>query len=163
MLLEAPAVLIALEQSALGAAIRQSVWAYPAANVGHIVALTLFAGAVAIMDMRLAGAFASTPPAAVVRPARRMAMLGLALMAATGFVLFTAEASHVAMNPVFQIKAALIGLGLVNALLVAGPALRALEAIPALAPLPARLRLSALFSLAIWISVAASGRLIAYF
>ena len=47
----------------------------------------------------------------VVRPARRVAMLGLLLMALTGSVLFTAEASHVAMNPVFQIKAALIALG----------------------------------------------------
>ncbi len=46
MLHEAPQVLIALEQSGLAAAIRQSVWAYPAANVGHIVALTLFAGSV---------------------------------------------------------------------------------------------------------------------
>ena len=55
MLHEAPEVLIALEQSGLAAAIRQSVWAYPAANVGHIVALTLFAGSVAIMDARLLG------------------------------------------------------------------------------------------------------------
>jgi hypothetical protein len=163
MLAEAPQVLIALEQSALGAAIRQSVWAYPVANVGHIVALTLFAGSVAIMDARLIGAFAATPPAAIVRPARRMAMIGLLLMALTGSMLFTAEASHVAMNPVFQIKASLIGLGLANALLVAGPAMRALDAVPAFAPLPVRLRLSALLSLAIWISVAACGRLIAYF
>ena len=117
MLHEAPQVLIALEQSGLAAAIRQSVWAYPAANVGHIVALTLFAGSVAIMDVRLLGAFAAAPPADVVRPARRAAMLGLLLMAVTGSVLFTAEASHVAMNPVFQIKAALIALGLLNALL----------------------------------------------
>src|SRR4026209_1852235 len=112
MLAEAPQVLTALEQSALGAAIRQSTWAYPAANVGHIVALTLFAGGVAAMDARLLGAFAATPPApppaATVRRARRLAMLGLLLMAMTGSVLFTAEASHVAMNPVFQIKAALI-------------------------------------------------------
>ena len=71
MLAEAPQVLIALEQSALGAAIRQSTWAYPAANVGHILALTLFAGGVAAMDARLLGAFAATPPAAIVRPARR--------------------------------------------------------------------------------------------
>ena len=47
LLAEAPQFLIALEQSGLGAAIRQSTWAYPAANVGHILALTLFAGAVA--------------------------------------------------------------------------------------------------------------------
>ncbi len=111
MLHEAPQFLIALEQSALGAAIRQSVWAYPAANVGHIVALTLFAGSVATMDARLLGAFAAAPPASIVRPARRMAAIGLLLMAATGSVLFIAEASHVAMNRVFQIKAMLIALG----------------------------------------------------
>jgi hypothetical protein len=163
MLHEAPQVLIALEQSGLAAAIRQSVWAYPAANVGHIVALTLFAGSVAIMDVRLLGAFAAAPPADVVRPGRRAAMLGLLLMAVTGSVLFTAEASHVAMNPVFQIKAALIALGLLNALF-AGRALDAVLAdTPARVPLPARVRLSALLSLMIWISVAACGRLIAYF
>jgi len=162
MLHEAPQVLIALEQSGLAAAIRQSVWAYPAANVGHIVALTLFAGSVAIMDARLLGAFAAAPPADVVRPARRAAMLGLLLMAVTGSVLFTAEASHVAMNPVFQIKAALIGLGLLNAI-IAGRALNAvLGSAKAFEPMPVRVRLSALLSLAIWISVAACGRLIAY-
>ena len=56
MLAEAPAFLIAIEQSALAAAIRQSIWAYPAANVGHILALFLFAGAVSIMDLTLLGA-----------------------------------------------------------------------------------------------------------
>ena len=163
MLHDAPQVLIALEQSGLAAAIRQSVWAYPAANVGHIVALTLFAGSVAIMDVRLLGAFAAAPPADVVRPARRAAMLGLLLMAVTGSVLFTAEASHVGLNPVFQIKAALIALGLLNALL-AGRALNAvLDDARAFEPLPSRVRLSALLSLLIWISVAACGRLIAYF
>jgi hypothetical protein len=163
VLAEAPRVLIALEQSGLGAAIRQSTWAYPAANVGHIVALTLFAASVAVMDLRLLGAFAATPPAAIVRPARRMAMLGLALMALTGFALFAAEASHVAMNPVFQVKAALIGLGILNALLIAGPALSKISDLPADAALPARVRLAAVVSLLIWLSVAACGRLIAYF
>ena len=163
MLREAPQVLIALEQSGLAAAIRQSVWAYPAANVGHIVALTLFAGSVAIMDARLLGAFAAAPPMDVVRPARRTAMLGLLLMAITGSMLFTAEASHVAMNPVFQVKAVLIALGLLNALL-AGRALNtALAEAKPFEPLPGRVRLSALLSLTIWISVAACGRLIAYF
>ena len=163
MLHEAPQVLVALEQSGLAAAIRQSVWAYPAANVGHIVALTLFAGSVAIMDARLLGAFAAAPPADVVRPARRAAMLGLLLMLITGSVLFTAEASHVGTNRVFQIKAALIGLGLLNAFFAGRALAPLLDAASAFEPLPARIRLSALLSLAIWISVAACGRLIAYF
>lgn len=163
MLHDAPQFLIALEQSGLGAAIRESPWAYPAANVSHIVALTLFAASVAIMDLRLLGAFAGTAPASVVYPARRAAMLGLALMALTGFMLFTAEASHVAMNRVFQIKAILISLGILNALLIAGPAVASIAELPANASLPARARVAAAISLLIWVSVAACGRLIAYF
>jgi hypothetical protein len=163
MLHEAPQIFISLEQSAFAAAIRQSVWGYPAANVGHILALTLFAAAVAVMDARLLGAFAAAPPASIVYPARRAAMLGLALMALTGSVLFAAEASHVAMNPVFQIKAALIALGILNALLIARSLRGVLDDAPAFKPLPARIRLAAGLSLAIWVSVAACGRLIAYF
>jgi hypothetical protein len=163
VLAEAPQLLIALEQSGLAAAIRQSTWAYPAANVGHILALTVFAGAVTVMDARLLGAFAAAPPASVVRPARRAAMLGLLAMLATGFVLFAAEASHVAMNRVFQIKMALVGLGVLNAVLIGRALAAALGGMPAFAPMPARIRLAALASLAIWLSVAACGRLIAYF
>ena len=58
----APAIFVALEDSALGHAIRQSTWAYLTANVGHIVSLVVFAGAVAVMDLRMAGAFAATSP-----------------------------------------------------------------------------------------------------
>jgi hypothetical protein len=163
VLADAPHLLIALEQSALASAIRQSTWAYPLANVGHILALTLFAGAVAVMDLRLLGAFKGTPLAAVVRPARTVAMLGLGLMALTGFTLFAAEASHVAMNAVFQIKAALVALGVLNALLVAGPVLGGIGDWEAHKALPARVRWAAAFSLAIWLAVAACGRLIAYF
>lgn len=162
MLHDAPQYLVALEQSGLGAAIRSSPWAYPAANVGHIVALTLFAASVAIMDLRLLGAFAATTPAAIVRPARLAALLGLTLMALTGFMLFTAEASHVAMNGVFQIKAVLIALGILNALLIAGPALASITEVPPNTSLPARARAAAVISLLIWVSVAACGRLIAY-
>jgi hypothetical protein len=163
VLAEAPQFLVSLEQSGFAAAIRQSTWAYPAANVGHIVALTLFVSAVAVMDLRLLGAFAATVPASVLRPARLVAALGLALMALTGFMLFAAEASHVAMNSVFQVKAVLIGLGILNAIAIAGPPLRDVGALPAGAPLPGRARLAAVVSLAIWLSVAACGRLIAYF
>src|SRR4051812_37734050 len=39
----APAIFVALEGSALGAAIRQSTWLYMTANVGHILSLVVFA------------------------------------------------------------------------------------------------------------------------
>ena len=160
---DGPGFLVAIEQSGIAAAIREATWAYPAANVGHIVALTLFAAAVTIMDLRILGAFAGTQPAHVVYPARRAAMLGLTLMALTGLVLFAAEASHVAMNGVFQIKVVLIALGILNALLIAGPALATIGEVPANVSLPTRARVAAGISLLIWLAVAACGRLIAYF
>ncbi len=162
MLPDVTALLSALEQSALGAAVKQSLWIYPAANTGHILALVVFAGAVAIMDLRLLGAFAAARPADVVFPARRVAMGALLLQATTGFLLFAPEASKVAVNPVFLAKLAFIAVGLANALILGRLSSGALDRIPAGAPLPRRLRVAACASLAIWLTVAALGRLIAY-
>ena len=159
----APAIFVALEQSGFGAAIRQSPWLYPAANVGHIVSLVLFAGAVAVMDVRLLGGLAATAPGPLLARARTVAIAALAGMAVTGFVLFSAEASHLAVNPVFQLKAALIGAGLVNVALYELLARREVEKLPPGATLPARAHMAGLLSLVIWVAVAACGRSIAYF
>ena len=69
----APAVFVALEQSGFAAAIRQSPWLYPAANIGHIVSLVIFAGALAVMDIRLLGGLAATAPGRVLHPDDRPA------------------------------------------------------------------------------------------
>src|ERR1700737_4887338 len=95
----APALFVTREQSGFSARIRQSPWLYPAANVGHIVSLVFLAGALAIMDVRLLGGFAATAPAPTLARARLLALAALAGMAVTGFVLFAAEASHLALNP----------------------------------------------------------------
>jgi hypothetical protein len=163
VLAEAPALLVGLEQSTFAAGIRQSPWAYPAANVGHIAGLFLFAGAISVMDLALLGVFRGAAAAKIVVWARRGAIAALILLLATGAILFTAEASHVAMNPVFQIKALLIALGLANALLIGPPLRRALAETPAAEPFPQRLRWAAGLSLMVWLSVAICGRLIAYF
>jgi hypothetical protein len=159
----APQIFVALEGSGLGAAIRQSPYAYMAANVGHIISLAVFAGAIAVMDTRMAGALRATAPGEVLRLARRFALLGFAGLVVSGFVLFTAEASHVALNRVFQIKAGLIVLGLLNVAafeIFLAPKVRRIKP---LKKLPDEVRASGIASLAIWLSVAACGRLIAYF
>ena len=159
----APAIFIALEQSGFAAAIRQSPWLYPAANVGHIISLVFFAGAVAVMDVRLLGGFAATTPGRLLARARSFAIAALAGMAVTGFVLFSAEASHLALNPVFQMKVALVGAGLVNVALYEFVTRREVEGLPPGATMPARARMVGAVSLVIWVAVAACGRSIAYF
>lgn len=158
----APALFVALEQSAFAAAIRQSIWIYPVANVGHIVALAVFAGAVAIMDVRLLGGFAASSPRIVIARARRAAILALSGLALTGFLLFAAEASHVIVNPLFLVKLALIGAGLANVAIYELGARRAVESLAPGAAMPAAARRAGYASLALWLLVAACGRTIAY-
>jgi hypothetical protein len=160
---QAPAIFVALEESGFAAAIRQSLWIYPAANVGHIVALVCFAGSVAVIDIRLLGGFAATAPGRLLARARWFAVVALGGMAVTGFLLFSAEASHVALNPVFQLKFALIGAGLVNVALYEFLARREVDKLPPGVVMPPRARIAGLLSLVIWIAVAACGRSIAYF
>lgn len=155
--------LTAIEQSWLGVAARESVWLYPAANVGHILTLTVFAAAIAMMDARLLGAFRATAPGPFLRAIRPLAVGAFILMMATGAVLFAAEAPHVAVNPVFQTKLALIALALTNALIFEVFSASGVRLLPAGAPMPAVVRLGAMVSLLLWLGVAAAGRLIAYF
>jgi len=160
---EAPAIFVALEQSGLGAAVRQSVWLFPTANVGHIVSLVVFAGAIAIMDVRLIGGLAATAPAPLLMRARRVAVAAFVLMAATGFLLFTAEASHLVLNRVFQIKAALIAAGLVNLIIFEFAVKGAVASLSPGVAMPVSAKAAGMLSIAIWITVAACGRSIAYF
>jgi hypothetical protein len=159
----APAIFVAIEGSAFAAAIRQSPYAYMAANVVHILSLMVFFGAVAVMDFRLAGFFSATWPGSLLRRARLGAILGFLGLVASGSMLFIAEASHVVVNPVFQIKAALIGLGLINIVwfeyFIAGN----VRDLQPNTPLPLSARFVGVTSIAIWLAVAACGRLIAYF
>jgi hypothetical protein len=159
----APAVFVALEGSAFAAMIRQSPYAYMTANVAHILSLMVFFGAVAVMDLRLAGLFAATSPAAILRGARTVAIIGFLGMIASGAVLFAAEASHVIVNPMFQIKLILIGLGLLNIAVFELAFARKVSATQPLMPLPGAARFAGIASIAIWLAVAACGRLIAYF
>jgi len=163
MLDSAPAIFVALEGSAFGQAIRQSHWLYMAANVGHVVSLAVFAGAIAVMDLRMAGAFAATAPGQLLRRARLFAIVAFLGLVLTGSVLFTAEASHVIMNPVFQVKAALIMLGLINVALFEIFTAPKVRDLPPLVPLPAAAKRAGIASIAIWLLVAACGRSIAYF
>ncbi len=151
----APALFVALEQSGFAATIRQSTWLYPS--------LTFFAGAVGVMDVRLLGGLAATAPARLLARARSFAIAALAGMALTGSVLFSAEASHLVLNPAFQLKAALVAAGLMNIAIYELWARRAVEGLAPGASMPARAKVAGLLSLGIWVAVAACGRSIAYF
>jgi hypothetical protein len=151
--------LAAIEASAFAQAMRRSVWLYPIANVLHVLGVMSFFAAVAAMDVKAARGSSTAEVRAFVIRIRPLAITLLVMQTMTGIMLFLPEASHIAHNAAFQAKLATILLALLNVL--------ALEAAlgqtsPVAAP-PAAVRLSAIASLALWLAVAALGRLIAYF
>lgn len=152
-------LLTALETSAFTAEIKQSAWIYPAANTGHVLALMVFIAAVVIMDLRLLGFPAGSDPASVVHGARRAVIAALIVQVATGFMLFAPEATKLVGNPAFLAKLAFIGVGAANALTLGRLSTESFTQGGWIAP---RLRAAALFSLVIWFTTAALGRLIAY-
>jgi hypothetical protein len=158
----APQWLVALEGSGLGAAIRQSVWIYPAANVAHVAAIAAFAGSVVLLDLILLGVVRPAGRALLLQRARRWTMACLSLVALSGLVLFIAEASHVALNRVFQLKLALIALAVLNGLVLGSRAEAAISKLSDTEPTPAPARTAAAASLLLWLSVVALGRFIAY-
>lgn len=148
-----------IEASALAQTLRRSVWLYPVANVLHVLGVMAFFAAVAAMDVKAV----RTPNAADLRwfigQVRPVAILLLAVLVTTGLLLFLPEASHIAHNTAFLVKLAVIGLALLNVLALQSALGRAAPA----AAVSGAVRLTAVASLVLWLTVAALGRLIAYF
>src|SRR5262249_34844921 len=80
-----------------------------------------------------------------------------------GSVLFSAEASHLALNPAFQLKVALASAGLINVAIYVLWGRRAVARLAPGAAMPARAKIARMLSVTIWLAVAACGRSIAYF
>jgi hypothetical protein len=94
---------------------------------------------------------------------RSIAIAAFLMLALTGFMQFSADASHLIINPVFQIKLALIGLGLVNLAIFEFGVKRSIVDLSPGVAMPASAKTAGFMSLAIWLVVAACGRTIAYF
>ena len=149
------ALFAAIQDSAAGAYVRDSVYLYPAANVLHVLAVLAFFASVAAMDLRLLGAIRGEPAKAVIARLRPVSIGAALLILASGATLFVPEAVALARNGAFQLKMAAVAIGLINVAVNERAMRRQGEA-----SLPARS--TAALSLALWLAVAALGRLIAY-
>ncbi len=155
-------VLAALEGSALGEAMRQSMWLYPAVETLHIVGFSILIGAIVSFDLRVLGLGQGIPLAKAGRFLLPVALCGFALAAPMGFLLFTTEATSIAENPSFRIKMVLLILAGLNALLFHVGPWRSIAAWGEGAA-PSFARATAALSMLLWLGVLAGGRLIAYF
>jgi hypothetical protein len=136
-----------VEFSHLGDLARGSVWLYPAANTLHVLGAAFLVGAILVYDIRILRGREPT------KTALTLSIIGLILLLVTGPTMFSAEATAIGHNPIFQLKMAVILAALINVLLhwLAGPVM------------PRLVRLHAFISAVLWTGALVLGRLIAYF
>lgn len=150
----------ALEASALGQWMRADPWAYPFANVLHVLGLSLLLAPILLLDLRLLGFGRALPINATARVLTSWSAAGLLVMVASGSALFSADAVALAASEVMQWKLILIGAALANAIAFRWLWSHRLEQWDRAAP--ALGRAQALASIALWLAIPVAGRLIAY-
>jgi hypothetical protein len=151
--------LVALEQSGLGVAMRQSLLLYPAVEILHIFGFVLLVGSIVGFDLRMLGLAARLPVAPFARHAVPLAMLGFCLAAPMGLLLFATEATSIAANTAFRFKLICIAIGLLNAAAFhLGPWRSLLQR----GEVTMAAKLGAVVSLLAWSGAIIGGRLIAY-
>jgi hypothetical protein len=145
-------------------ALRESDVVFPVIETFHVLAITLIAGTIVTVDLRVGGLiFRDQPLSRITRALLPYTWYGFAIMVVTGLPLFAAEAAKLYGNPAFRVKLLLLGLAGLNALLfhltVYGRLHEQYQ--HGAAPLPARM--FAAVSAVLWSGVIVSGRLIAVF
>jgi hypothetical protein len=144
-------------------AIRESIYGYPALLTAHVIGMCLFAGLVIMMDLRLVGlAYRETPVSQIQRRLFPWQMVGMALSAITGGLLFYGQPLRYYGKVFFWIKVLFMILAGVNAIafhFTTHPSVAKWDSDRAL---PTGARLAGAFSLALWAGVVMTGRLTAY-
>jgi hypothetical protein len=144
----------ALQQLPLAAAIRESTWAFPVLEIIHIAAFAAMIGSVLTVELRVFGLRRSLPLAELGRLGAAIGVTAFAVIAASGSLLFLADAAGYVANPGFAVKLGLIALAAINMVVFH---LRGSLAHP-----DAVAKGQAALSLLLWLGVISAGRMIAY-
>jgi hypothetical protein len=129
-------------------------FAYPLLEVFHIVGIAMLLGSLLLLELRVWGLGASLPLPALARLALALTLLGFALCAATGLLMFASQPQELLSNRWFLIKLGLVSLAGLNA--------AAFHARDGLARLDALARVQTALSVLLWFGVIFCGRWIAY-
>lgn len=148
------------ETTAIGVAVRDSLWLFPVIEAVHLLALSLLGGTILLVDLRLLGfGLRNQPTAQLARAAQPWLIGALAAMVATGVPMFLSEPIKCYYSPPFWYKMSFLAVAMLYTFTVRR---RVATADPAkVGPLWGKL--AALASLGLWFCVGFSGRWIAFY
>jgi hypothetical protein len=145
------------EATALGTAVRESLWLFPAIQCMHLLSLALLGGAVLVVDLRLLGLGLRAQPISGLASQVHPWLVGsLAAIITTGILMFLSESLKCYYSPPFWYKMGFLLSAIVFAFTVRRRVLAGRAR-------PIQNRLTAIISLALWFGVGFSGRWIAFY
>jgi hypothetical protein len=147
------------ENTAIGTAIRDSLWLFPVIEAVHLLGLAVLGGTVLLLDMRLVGlGLRRHPVAALARDLHPWMIGGVVVMLVTGVLLFLSEALKCYENLPFRLKMIFLFFALLFTFTVRRRFTRSDRADEQ----PAVGRAIALVSLSLWSGVGVMGRAIGF-
>lgn len=152
-----------LEHTSVGAAIRESLWVFPAIETVHLLGMAALVGTIAALDFRLLGWMLRQKRFSEL--ARRLlpwTWAGFALQVVTGMLLFSSEAVKLYGNPAFRLKMLLIFLAGVHALVFECTVYRGVASWDDSTVPPLGAKVAGFISLLLWIGIVAAGRFIGF-
>lgn len=136
------------------AALKSHVWAYPALEVVHIVAIGLLLGNLVLLELRVFGMGAALPIKPLARLSLGLAATGFCLAATSGLLMFASQAEELLANRIFTLKMLILVVAACNAGLF--------HARDSLSKMDTMARVYMVISTLLWLSVVTCGRWIAY-
>ena len=136
------------------AALNSHVWAYPALEVVHIVAIGLLLGNLVLLELRVFGMGAALPVKPLARLSLGLAATGFFMAATSGLLMFASQPEELLANRIFTLKMLLLMVAACNAGLF--------HARDSLSKMDTLARVYMMISTLLWLSVVICGRWIAY-
>ena len=151
-----------IEGLAIARAMRENLWLYPSVEIAHIVGFVILVGSVVMFDLRVLGLSKSVSVRGLARHLLPWSVGALLLIVPTGLLMFSAHAADFLTNRAFQVKMALLLTAGINAAIFHTGPYRSVASWDTNATAPVGARVSVAASIAIWFSIIACGRLLAY-
>ena len=136
------------------AALKASVWAYPALEIVHIAGIAMLLGNLMLLELRVFGLGSGLAVKDLSRLSLGLALAGFGIAAASGLMMFASQPEELLGNRAFSLKMLLLVVAGCNAAWFHGRA--SLDKLDGLA------RVQMLASTMIWLAILACGRWIAY-
>ena len=155
-------LLVLLQETPFGTAVRESLWLYPAFEILHLFGIVLLVGAIAMTDVRIIGQSRGLPVTLTAQHLLPWVWSGFVLAVLSGLVLFSGFATDYWPNTAFRIKVILILVAGINAALFHFRVYSGVASWNENSASPLAARVFAVVSIVLWFSIIAAGRLIAY-